>query len=155
MSKYGNLIVYRKGNDHINVSQLCNRYNKSIEDWLDSPYAIALMKELNRTLDQVILITIEEDLVNDLYIHWAHPALLPHIAAWLSPEFAVKVSGIVNFIMTEEHIRSHPSSKWSYQLKDTIKMYLAIGGFLLISTGLALKGYSWLTGYELFTPSKD
>jgi hypothetical protein len=34
---------------------------------------------------------------------YAHPDLVPHIASWVSPKFAIKVSGIINKWRTLSH----------------------------------------------------
>jgi hypothetical protein len=41
--------------------------------------------------------------LNELRGTYAHPLLVPHIASWISPEFAFKVSRIVNDHLVREY----------------------------------------------------
>ncbi len=43
------------------------------------------------------------DIIRGTYVH---PLLIPHIASWISPEFAIKVSEIVNYHLTMQ-LRNH------------------------------------------------
>lgn len=114
-------IMMMRKNSYINATKLCNENNKQLKHWLENKNGKDLVdevkKEINRSKNSMVgYPTIEENeevepiitikggnkklqLVTGTYVH---PLLIPHIASWISPVFAIKVSKIVNeFIVTE------------------------------------------------------
>jgi hypothetical protein len=96
---------------YINVTHLCglavnrNGSKKEFRVWKQNNNNIEFLQEVSASVD----ISTDELLIipTDLPIHlrgtYAHPKLVPHIASWASPKFALKVSDIVNAYLVREY----------------------------------------------------
>ena len=95
---------YRNG--YTNATKLCREGNKRLIDWFRLDGSKGLIACLERSLggedshppDLCVKIDFhgnnEEDrLISGTYIH---PKLIAHVGIWISPEFGLKVSDIVN-----------------------------------------------------------
>lgn len=103
--KYGNFeVIIMKKNGYINVTKLCNIVQtkngtiKDFREWKKNSTTKALTNEVSAFTGVLLneLFIIPTNVQNDLKGTYAHPDLVPHIASWASPKFAVYVSEIVN-----------------------------------------------------------
>ena len=126
---YGDFkVIMMKKNSYINATKLCSEHNKQLKHWLENKNGKDLIdevkKDINHSKSSTVaypavekngdmntnneeiepIITIKGgnkklQLITGTYVH---PLLIPHIASWISPVFAIKVSKIVNeFLITE------------------------------------------------------
>jgi hypothetical protein len=93
-------VLMMRENGYINVTKLCKEGGKEMSEWNRSKHSIEMLKSFSSDLGlqmSGLLITINGGnqtlLTRGTY---AHPDLVPHIASWVSPSFAIKVSGIIN-----------------------------------------------------------
>lgn len=103
--KYGDIkVIIMKENSYINVTKICNdattknNGKKEFRQWKLLSVTHELLNEVSalvRIPPSELLIT-PKGLPNKLRGTYAHPDLVPHIASWASPQFAVRVSKIVN-----------------------------------------------------------
>ena len=96
------LIMLKNG--YINVTKLCKDGGKDLYDWKRTKAAEELQNEISRPpgIPGGLLVSVSDSSSNDLRGTYAHPDLVPHIASWVSPKFAVKVSQIVNEYFAQE-----------------------------------------------------
>jgi len=106
--KYGDFkVIIMKENGYINVTKICNDAKtkngkgKKFANWKENTTASAIMKEISTVsglLESELLISKTAGSKNLTIIRgtYAHPDLIPHIASWASPSFAVRVSKIIN-----------------------------------------------------------
>ena len=126
--QYGNFnVVIDKSNGFVNATKLCADGGKKFCHWNETKVS----KELINTLQQYNFnIALDDDQTQEpwsianyspvgevtRYIHtlnvseddkaisgtYCHPLLIPHIACWVSPQFALKAASIINFFIVEE-----------------------------------------------------
>jgi hypothetical protein len=97
-------------NRYINATKLCQDGDRRFRNWLNNDYAINLINELESSAinladgKSMIRITGGNDFeVRGTYVHLD---LIPSIAGWISPAFALKVNRIVNeYLLKEEKIK--------------------------------------------------
>jgi hypothetical protein len=110
--QYGNFkVIIDTSNGYINVTHLCglavnrNGNKKEFRAWKLVTNHIEFLEEfalsVSRLTDELLIIP--TNLPNYLRGTYAHPDLVPHIATWASPKFAVKVSRIVNAHLVREY----------------------------------------------------
>ena len=126
--QYGNFsVVISKENGYINATKLCSDGGKKFYHWNSTKMALEMTEALRQYIYEVAwandndtpawaisqyqpigevsyfmktLNHSEEDkLVSGTY---CHPLLIPHIASWVSPSFALKAASIINYFMAEE-----------------------------------------------------
>ncbi|ARF02730.1 SWPV1-145 [Shearwaterpox virus] len=119
-------LIMMKENNYINATKLCKLGGKEFYNWRKLEGSRELVKkveEINnfwkvkpapsdqKGLD--IIITIESEGRNgkkyEVAGSYVHPDLIPHIASWISPSFAIKVSKIINCYF---------SGKYEFKLKE-------------------------------------
>ena len=125
---YGDFkVIMMKKNSYINATKLCSEFNKQLKHWLENKNGKDLIDEVKKEINQTKLLTVANPAVNNfddidtnnkeiepivtikgggkitqIRGTYVHPLLIPHIASWISPVFAIKVSKIVNeFLITE------------------------------------------------------
>ena len=92
-------------NGYINATKLCSDGGKQMKNWLrnDGNKELVEFFENSHTLiiePMTIIVTGGQNtLLRGTYVH---PKLIPHIASWVSPAFAYKVSEIVNNFLIRE-----------------------------------------------------
>lgn len=109
-ANYGDFkVIMMRDNGYINATKLCDKGGKLFKLWKQNKSAEELLDEVSSVvgIPTTDLLTIVKGgnlpLTNGTY---AHPDLVPHIASWVSPKFAVKVSRIVNgFLVKQERDR--------------------------------------------------
>ena len=126
--QYGNFsVVVDKSNGFVNATKLCSDGGKRFHHWGESKMAKELIKTLQQWNCDLALddehtrepwsvasyhpvsdvlkyvsttnVTDDDKAISGTYVH---PLLIPHIACWVSPEFALKASSIINFFLVEE-----------------------------------------------------
>jgi hypothetical protein len=96
--KYGEFeVIIRKKDGYINITKLCKDGRKEFSEWKRSNFGKKLIEFFKEELGiDIILQTImggKNMIIRGTYIH---PDLVPHIAYWISPKFAVYISKIIN-----------------------------------------------------------
>ena len=104
-------VIINKKTGYINATKLCKDGGKEFFLWVQNNSSKNLiqlvMSKYGLTRDEVLISVSggRNTLIRGTYVH---PKLIPHIASWVSPEFALKVSDIVEeYIIKEyrDHIR--------------------------------------------------
>lgn len=105
-------VIIMKENRYINATKLCNETGKSFKHWLENANSKNLIEEVEKTftagypaVNKKSTIMVQggkgtNGLINGTYVH---ELLIPHIASWISPSFAIKVSKIVNSFIVKEY----------------------------------------------------
>ncbi|AUD40226.1 N1R/p28 family protein [Flamingopox virus FGPVKD09] len=119
-------LIMMKENNYVNATKLCKLGGKDFHRWKRLDGSKALIEEIKR-INNVwkiksappdlggleVIITVEsEGKSNKKYEvagSYVHQDLLPHIASWISPSFAIKVSKIIN---------CYVSGKYEFKLKE-------------------------------------
>ncbi len=110
LGKYGEFEVYLmmksdklKGyvSGYINATKLCSLAEKKFPNWLENSKSKSMIKAFAVAsgipeATMVVKITTSAKSIAEIRGTYVHPVLVPHIATWASPEFAIKVSEIVN-----------------------------------------------------------
>ncbi|AKI80607.1 kila N-terminal domain N1R/P28 DNA binding protein [Acanthamoeba polyphaga mimivirus] len=124
LGQYGSFeVIIMAKNDYINVTKLCsmakskNGKSKLFIHWKETADAQELITEVSSAIGMTIselLVTIQSGNKNLTITRgtYAHPKLVPHIAAWASKKFAVMVSDIIN---------EHFAKKMFYKHEQLIK----------------------------------
>jgi hypothetical protein len=110
--KYGDFtVIMMTSNRYINATKLCKQYGKEFKHWKENIGNKQLIEEVNKeiTPDGYPTSTnksfiIKNDEKNELRGTYVHELLIPHIASWISPQFGIKVSKIVNSYIINEYI---------------------------------------------------
>jgi hypothetical protein len=102
-AKYGEFnVIMDMTNGYINATKLCADGDKLMKNWLrnDNNKELIAEFEKNQLNNEPVLFTSDSyGITRGSYVH---PLLIPHIASWVSPSFARKVSVIVNNYMIRE-----------------------------------------------------
>ncbi len=99
---YGDFkVIITKKNGYINATKICHRAmtrngrKKEFTHWKTNSSADAIMEEIANTIgipNEALLIPITGRRITEIRGTYVHPMLMTHIAYWISPKFAVKVS---------------------------------------------------------------
>ena len=121
---YGDFkIIMMKKNSYVNASKLCKKYDKEYKFWSRNENSNELINIVRKRIQQKNLM-VQKDTINKIddicdEIHpiiiikgggdinkisgtYIHPLLIPHVASWISPEFGIRVSEIVNEYLNAE-----------------------------------------------------
>jgi regulator of replication initiation timing len=100
---------------YINATHLCglaenkDGIRKELFNWRKNTTSNELINEISSSLgtpaDDLLRIVSGGQII-EIRGTYAHPDLIPHIASWASPKFAVKVSRIVNAYLVREYKES-------------------------------------------------
>jgi hypothetical protein len=105
--KYGEFrVLIRRKDGWVNVTKLCKDGGRELFSWTRLESANSVIVEVERALQicrAQIFEVFHAGSNYELSGTYAHPLLVPHIASWISPEFAVKVSRIVNDHLVREY----------------------------------------------------
>jgi hypothetical protein len=105
-------VIIMKKNGYINATKLCKEHNKRFDNWLQNINNKELINSINNIiaspgipgdakLESIIIITGKlNSLTRGTYVH---SLLIPHIASWISPQFAIKISKIINDYIVKEY----------------------------------------------------
>lgn len=102
--KYGDFnVIMMKKNGYINATKLCGYISNIIgtqKDFKQWKITISASELVDAVVSSVGIPTdelfIQPSVANEIRGTYTHPKLIPHIASWASPQFAVKVADIVN-----------------------------------------------------------
>jgi hypothetical protein len=104
--KYGEFkVIMMNKNGFINASKLCQNGGKLLKHWNENKHAKALEHEIINSVGNPTNSKIKIKIMNGpnhTRGTYVHPKLIPHIASWISPSFAIKVADIVNEYFTKE-----------------------------------------------------
>jgi hypothetical protein len=92
-------------NGYINATKLCADGGKQMKNWLRNECNKELVEYFEENWSaqkRANLLIVVNTGVNELRGTYVHPDLIPHIASWVSPAFAYKVSKIVNNFLIKE-----------------------------------------------------
>jgi hypothetical protein len=109
--KYGDIkVIIMKDNGYINITHMVHQANpnKRMHDWSRGKNSVELLNEVSTDAEissDDLLIQISGGKITIIRGTYAHPDLVPHIASWASPKFAVKVSKIVNEYFAKEALK--------------------------------------------------
>jgi hypothetical protein len=89
---------------YINATKLCADGGKQLKNWLRNDHATELIEcfESHGLNNERLTMTVSGGQNTTIRGTYAHPDLIPHIASWVSPKFAIKVSKIVNEFLIRE-----------------------------------------------------
>ena len=109
-------VIMMKDTGYINVTKMCADGGKSFRHWKENKTSQALMNTLEaiQITDAGIPASVVSPYKNvntgnkteiDCIISgtYCHPDLIPHIACWISPDFAIRVSKVVNAYIVMEY----------------------------------------------------
>lgn len=94
-------VLFMRSNGYINATKLCAQAGKRFDKWLDNITSKRLVETFNGKLSQEsaspnsTIFILKEEVSNEVRGTYVHKRLITHIACWCSPEFAWKVSTIV------------------------------------------------------------
>jgi hypothetical protein len=102
-AEYGDFkVIMNIKTGYINATKLCADGGKRFDNWIRNTGNKELVEEGKKnflTYEEVLITDNSYGLTRGTY---AHPDLIPHIASWVSPKFAIKVSKIVNEFLIRE-----------------------------------------------------
>ena len=100
-AKYGGFdVIMNIENGYINATKLCADGGKLMKNWLRNDGNKELVEFFesrgsSHSLKMITIITSGSDKETILRGTYVHPKLIPHIAMWISPAFAYKISCIL------------------------------------------------------------
>jgi KilA-N domain/Protein of unknown function (DUF3627) len=104
--QYGDFkILIRLSDNYVNATKLCTDGGKLFGHWIVNQKSKDLVDQLGRTYrisDRFSCLS-EVTAYGETRGTYVHPDLVPHIASWISAEFAIKVSRIVNEHIVREY----------------------------------------------------
>ncbi|AGD93036.1 putative KilA-N domain-containing protein [Megavirus lba] len=111
--RYGSFkVIIMKENGYINATKLIHLASdkKKLNDWTRGKQAEEYITELScdtglTAAEILIPITTSSKNLTEIRGTYCHPDLIPHIAAWASPPFAMRVSKIVNNYLTNKIVK--------------------------------------------------
>lgn len=107
-ANYSNLkVIVQNKNGYINATKLCAlKQGKFFKSWLINKGSRELLEHTAEYIGLTVSELTEERKGGDdqtITGTYVHPLLAPHIASWVSPKFAIKVSLIVNDHIVREY----------------------------------------------------
>jgi len=116
-------IIMMKENRYINATKLCDDHKKLLKNWTKNESSQKLIGIVDKKLEKnrigsnlslsstgnvnssIIQITSKKfnGILRGTYVH---ELLIPHIASWVSPEFGIMVSEIINNHIANEYTKS-------------------------------------------------
>jgi hypothetical protein len=105
-AEYGDFkVIMNIKTGYINATKLCADGGKLLKNWSankNSQELIIECLESHGLETQPVTMTVSGGQNTTIRGTYAHPDLIPHIASWVSPKFAIKVSKIVNEFLIRE-----------------------------------------------------
>lgn len=95
-------IIISKKNSTINATKLTALGNKRFDHWLQSASNRELIEKIKEHIGEEVCINVN-DVANHLRGTYVHRKLIVHIASWVSADFAIKVSDIVDKYIIGEY----------------------------------------------------
>jgi hypothetical protein len=125
-AKYGDFdVIMDIDNGYINATKLCNDGGKRMCKWLENKNSKEFIKFFENNCTCYPNSGSSYELRNGPTCHningtYVHPKLITHIASWISPSFALKVSEIVNNFLVRE--REEEIRKLTGDKSELVKM---------------------------------
>jgi hypothetical protein len=98
--KYGEFkVLIRRRDGFVNITKLCRDGGKNFKHWNENSSSKKMVEELSQVVGiptTQLMETHQAGSDYELSGTYVHQDLVPHIASWISPQFAIKVSRIVN-----------------------------------------------------------
>ena len=93
----GNLVEQRVADGYVNATALCKAAGKRVNNYLraDSTKAFVKALEVDTRIRATELIQVVRGGFPEIQGTWVHPRVAIHLGQWLSPRFAVRMTGIV------------------------------------------------------------
>lgn len=104
-AEYGDFkVIMNIKTGYINATKLCADGEKQLKNWLRNDHATELIEcfKSQGLNNERLTMTVSGGQNTTIRGTYAHPDLIPHIASWVSPKFAIKVSKIVNEFLIRE-----------------------------------------------------
>lgn len=119
-----NVIIMRK-NGYINATKLCLTGGRRFAKWIETNNSQELINEIIEIYsylgDDFKPTIIINNIQSNLKGTYVHPDLITHIASWVSPKFAIKVSKIVNnYIVREYKMKNDDLVKQIQTMTETL-----------------------------------
>lgn len=116
-------------NSYINATKMCQDGNKQFKHWLDNQGSKDLISEFESSAgipaDEKWIITITGGHNSEIRGTYVHRKLITHIASWISPAIAVKVSDIVEeYLMKEQKKIINKQAIENMSLKEMVQKLL-------------------------------
>ncbi|HSA76301.1 MAG TPA: KilA-N domain-containing protein [Nitrosarchaeum sp.] len=124
--KYGEFEVIMTKDGYVNATKLCNGKGKRFDNWLQNKSSKELINEINscapcfQGAQKKCIVKLMGGKNMEIKGTYVHPDLVPHIASWISPVFALKVSKIVNEYLVQEYKNRLSESEKLIMKKDGI-----------------------------------
>ena len=122
-------VLIRRSDGYINATKLCKDGGKELFHWSSNETSKKFVEELIPVLGipRIDLICVVKGGNNqEITGTYVHPELIPHVASWVSPKFAIMVSKIVNNYIVREHQREIARQKLELgQKQDKIDELIA------------------------------
>jgi len=110
--KYGEFkVITMTKNRYINATKLCKEYDKNFYHWKENKSNINLINSVEKfsalgnpgaeNKSFIIINGGKNQIIKGTYVH---ELLIPHIASWISSDFAIKVSEIITNYIANEYI---------------------------------------------------
>ena len=129
VGKYGDFrVIIMRENGYINATKLCadaminNNIKKEFKEWLKNDNSKMLIKEisLSTNIPSNKLVKTLRNASDGIKGTYVHPDLIPHIVSWASPQFAMKISEIVNKYLIKKALNEIHLCKPKPQKDDAI-----------------------------------
>lgn len=105
-ARYGDFeVIINMKTGYINATKLSADGGKLLKNWLANKNSQELLEEVENSVllgFQPSTMLVKGGQIPIITGTYAHPDLIPHIASWVSPKFAIKVSKIVNDFLIRE-----------------------------------------------------
>jgi hypothetical protein len=120
-ARYGRFEVFMNmKTGYINASKLCASGGKRFDHWGENKNSRELVEEVKKNLPETRDVLITDNSYGITRGTYVHPDLIPHIASWVSPKFAIKVSKIVNDFLIRE--REEEIRRLTGEKSELVKM---------------------------------
>ena len=96
-ARYGEFeVIINMKTGYINATKLSADGGKRFDNWIRNDVAKELIKQCRLLICEESTMLVKGGQIPIITGTYVHPDLIPHIASWVSPKFAIKVSKIVN-----------------------------------------------------------
>ena len=120
-ARYGEFeVIINIKTGYINATKLCASGGKQLKHWVENKNSKELVEEVKKNQSECRPVLITDNSYGITRGTYAHPDLIPHIASWVSPKFAIKVSKIVNDFLIRE--REEEIRRLTGEKSELVKM---------------------------------
>ena len=120
-ARYGEFeVIINMKTGYINATKLCADGGKRFDHWLENKNSKELIKECQLPEFRESTMLVKGGQIPIITGTYVHPDLIPHIASWVSPKFAIKVSKIVNDFLIRE--REEEIRRLTGEKSELVKM---------------------------------